>query len=636
MPGYTFGPFFLDTESRVLERNGDPLPLSGKTLDALTLLVQNRGRALTKDELMSCLWPGTAVEEANLTQTIFTLRKLLGDSPRDHRYIATLPGRGYQFVAVVSAPQKVVDAAPATPLASGASRPAWGRLHIRNSRSFWIAALLLIAISGMAAWWVIAARNIRDLESAMHVVPFTNLLGYANSPQFSPDGNAIAFSWAPEDHSTSSIYVKMVGSNTELQLTAPPGWDTVPAWAPDGRQIAFCRDLNGNSKYYTVSALGGPPREVFHSEFSGCKRFAWLADGKHLAVRQESSPLAPGTTPWQQGNHAGRIVSVDLASGAINPLTSPPLNQMGDFGPAVSPDGHTIAFIRQVGTNVADIFWVAASGGEARRLTNCRCEIAGVAWTPDSRQLVFAMARNSEVRLLRIGIGNHKTESILSSTDFISLPTVARRGNRLAYVAQNGRVDLRRMKLRETDPSKAHPDEPLVATTRYHGNPMYSPDGHKLAFHSNRSGSTEIWVSDADGSHLAQLTNCGGTDNGTPRWSPDGSLIAFDSRSTGNAEIFVVSSQGSALRQITNHPAEDVVPTWSHDGKWIYFASNRDGDFQIWETPAGPGEGSARTAHSGNKGGRVRRAGIFRWEVSLLRERAREARPLAQRACGRL
>jgi Tol biopolymer transport system component len=114
---------------------------------------------------------------------------------------------------------------------------------------------------------------------------------------------------------------------------------------------------------------------------------AWLADGKHLVVRQESSPLTPGTTPWQQGNHAGRLVSVDLASGAINPLTWPPSDQMGDFAPSVSPDGHTIAFIRFAGSNLADIFLVPASGGEARRLTNYRSEIAGIAWTRTAANL---------------------------------------------------------------------------------------------------------------------------------------------------------------------------------------------------------------------------------------------------------
>jgi len=101
MPRYSFGPFELDPEARLLCREGEPIPLAGKTLDTLLVLVENRGRLVDKDELLSRVWVGTVVEEANLTQTIFTVRKVLGDSPKDHRYIATVPGRGYQFVAPV-------------------------------------------------------------------------------------------------------------------------------------------------------------------------------------------------------------------------------------------------------------------------------------------------------------------------------------------------------------------------------------------------------------------------------------------------------------------------------------------------------------------------------------------------------
>jgi Tol biopolymer transport system component len=119
---------------------------------------------------------------------------------------------------------------------------------------------------------------------------------------------------------------------------------------------------------------------------------------------------------------------------------------------------------------------------------------------------------------------------------------------------------------------------------------VYSPDGSKIAFASNRAGPLEIWVAGADGSSPVQLTNCGGPNNGTPRWSPDGSAIAFDSRIHGNAEILVVSVEGHTIRQITHHPAEDVVPSWSRDGRWIYFASNRNGDLQIYKVSSVTGE----------------------------------------------
>ena len=90
MPTYTFGPFLLDSETRKLLRDGEPIALTGKTFDTLLLLVQNRGRLVNKDELLSGVWRSTTVEEANLTQTIFSVRKILGDRPKDHRFIATV------------------------------------------------------------------------------------------------------------------------------------------------------------------------------------------------------------------------------------------------------------------------------------------------------------------------------------------------------------------------------------------------------------------------------------------------------------------------------------------------------------------------------------------------------------------
>src|SRR6185437_3475581 len=102
MPRYTFGPFELDLEARLLRRDGEPVPIAGKTLDTLILLVESHGWLVDKEELLSRVWVGCVVEEANLTQAIFTIRKVLGDSPKDHRYIATVAGRGYQFVAPVT------------------------------------------------------------------------------------------------------------------------------------------------------------------------------------------------------------------------------------------------------------------------------------------------------------------------------------------------------------------------------------------------------------------------------------------------------------------------------------------------------------------------------------------------------
>ena len=98
---YEFGPFRIDAEKRVLLRDGVPVSLAPRALDMLLVLVQHRGQALEKDQLMNLLWPESDVEEANLPQNVSALRKALGETPNDRRYIITIPGRGYRFAAEV-------------------------------------------------------------------------------------------------------------------------------------------------------------------------------------------------------------------------------------------------------------------------------------------------------------------------------------------------------------------------------------------------------------------------------------------------------------------------------------------------------------------------------------------------------
>ena len=123
---YEFGPFRLDAVNRLLLRGGDAVPLKQKAVDTLLVLVERRGEVVKKEELMKRLWPDTFVEEANLTQNIYTLRKALGEG----EYILTIPRRGYRFAADV----RVVNERTRRPLSS-----------------FVLLALLLLATGGRPA-----------------------------------------------------------------------------------------------------------------------------------------------------------------------------------------------------------------------------------------------------------------------------------------------------------------------------------------------------------------------------------------------------------------------------------------------------------------------------------------------------
>src|SRR5271165_1691378 len=98
---YEFGPFQVDPEKETLVRDGEPVPLTPKTFQILLVLVRHGQAVVTKDDLMKMVWPDTFVEEANLSRNIFMLRKALGETAQDHRYIVTVPGRGYRLAETV-------------------------------------------------------------------------------------------------------------------------------------------------------------------------------------------------------------------------------------------------------------------------------------------------------------------------------------------------------------------------------------------------------------------------------------------------------------------------------------------------------------------------------------------------------
>ena len=109
----------------------------------------------------------------------------------------------------------------------------------------------------------------------------------------------------------------------------------------------------------------------------------------------------------------------------------------------------------------------------------------------------------------------------------------------------------------------------------------WSPDGTRIAFIANRVGDRRIFVMNADGTGLVRLTDHR-VGNGAPAWSPDGRRIAFTVQRFGNDEIFVINADGTELVNLTHHPADDAAPAWSPDGHRIAFTSNRSGNNEIY------------------------------------------------------
>lgn len=188
---YEFGEFRLDAARRLVTRLEQPLRLNSKAFETLLVLVRNHRRVVSKDELMQILWPDTFVEEVNLAQNISAIRKALGETPGENRYIATLPGKGYQFVCELREPGPAGEEVADEPVASEAERAeptiterstTTSTAVSSNSAGQWIpwAAIAVVLILGVVGGWWFQHRHAADAATptvhSVAVLPFQPLV----------------------------------------------------------------------------------------------------------------------------------------------------------------------------------------------------------------------------------------------------------------------------------------------------------------------------------------------------------------------------------------------------------------------------------------------------------------------------
>jgi Tol biopolymer transport system component/DNA-binding winged helix-turn-helix (wHTH) protein len=587
---YEFGPFRLEPSERKLQRGNEIVALTPKAFDTLLLLVRNSGHLMEKDELLRMLWPDSFVEEGSLSNSIFMLRKALGEDPA---FIETVPRRGYRFVGAVRQLPSAARTPPEKPsqasspgLASLPAKARWpwrsrarqGLVSIRNV----LAAGLVVCAIAMS--FLFYRQSIRP-KAVQRITPIVTTVGAKWTPALSPDGQHLAFVWNGGSGSIFNLYVQLVGTEKSIRLTNEPSHDFNPEWSPDGRYIAFCRVLKGATGIYIIPALGGAERRVRNTLWDeesnesiwAPGHLSWSPNGKLVAFSDRASR-----------SEVPSIFLLALDSLDVRRLTSPQRSK-GDFNPEFSPDGQTLAFTR-VSQGSQSIYVIPVSGGQERRLTSDNKWKMGIAWTPDSRDLIFANVDG----FWKISGSGGEAEQLQFGQDGTQ-PSI--RGNRLVYVKRTVNTNIWRRSLSSL--VSAGPPDRVISSTRLESGPQFSPDGSKIAFQSTRSGGFEIWVCQGDGSSPMQLTHFYTVLTGTPRWSPDGRQIVFDSRPAGNADIFVIDFQDGPLRKLTSEPWNEEVPSWSRDGRWIYYASDRTGGWEVWKMPSTGGSAVQVTHHGG-------------------------------------
>ncbi len=607
-----FEGFEADLRTEELSRAGRKLRLPHQSFRVLAMLLEKAGQLVTREELRARLWPaGTLVEyDQGLNAAVNRLREALGDSAEAPRFIETLPKRGYRFIAVIEPPALP---SPVTPHRSGQLRggeaarapevnisgsdgpvaslsgsagitdkpPVSDALRPRRKVLFAAAAgltaiLIAVTISKMTD------RSLTRSPFGRQVVPFASLPGKEFAPTFSPDGSQIAFAWNEGAGAGRQfdLYVKALGSERLLRLTHDPSRWISPAWSPDGSAIAFVRQTEERAGIFVIPALGGSERSIVSDGLTvgGIIQISWSPDGRRLAYSAYGAAGVP------------HVYIVSLQTLTAAPL-SPAPECLVAAEPAFSPDGKQLALACISSSAVYTIYVVALPGGPVRPLASMLGDPQGLTWAADGSRLIFSNDRGNGGELWQLTLDG-RLEQLPFGEDG-SAPVVAARGRRMAYVRGRKTVDTWR-----ADLTAAHPEESavkLIYSTRTEVVPRYSHDGTRIAFQSNRSGSVEIWMTDAQGADPDRLTSFNGPFTSAPSWCSDGRRIAFDSRVSGISAIYIEDINERVPRKLATSQGNLSRPAWSNDCRWL-FASNGHG--VLYRVPSSGGQAERFTDHT--------------------------------------
>jgi len=613
-----FGAFEVNLRSGELRKRGIRVKVHDQPFQVLSMLIARPGELVTREEIQRALWPsGTFVDfENGLNSAVNRLRDVLGDSADEPKFIETVPRRGYRFIAPIEQVHEVlsvsaieidqtsmpgrVDEIEST---SELSLPSKG--HAKQTeptgRRRWNLALVLTA--GSVAIFVLGtmvAVRLRPssplaagpIERKLSPVP---IVTYGDGgqwlPAFSPDGTRVAYSWAAGDELDFSWYleVKTLGSDTRLRLTqraaaSPPG----PAWSPDGKEIAFARTSALEERgIFIVSAMGGSERKLRSLAPWGValqRTVSWSPDSHWIAFSDAAGIADP--KHLEAGPNALYLVSPETSE--TKQLTMPLTGELGDAAPAFSPDGKTIAFVHTTADSRDEIWTIPVQGGPGHRLVTTGLYTNGLTWTADGESIVFDRSFTGGFSLWRVASTGGEAYRLDLPTDRTNIlqPTVWH--DRLAYETHENTGTVGRVSLNKSFTEL--PQTP-IASTRYDHAGRYSPKGDSIAFLSNRSGSDELWMAEADGDNPRQVTHLGVNSLSDLAWSPDGRVIAV---CTPPGKVYVVSVETSQPRlafdgQInSSEPYPDTL-AFSRDGRFLYVMGRPGNRYELLRVPADGG-----------------------------------------------
>jgi DNA-binding winged helix-turn-helix (wHTH) protein/Tol biopolymer transport system component len=596
---HDFGLFRLDSAERLLLRAGQPVSLTPKAFDLLVYLVDHAGRLVTKQALMSAMWPNSFVEEANLTFTVSALRKALGDGQDGEQFIQTVPTRGYRFVAPVTHHE-------IGPALSTSETPA------RSFKPLVRQVATIALVVAVVAMLPVVVRHLREKTDVAALARFTipapestPAISQLPMATISPDGRRVALIAA----TGSRIWLRNIDGLAALPIAGTDGTRSL-CWAPDSQQLAFTT----TSELKTLKVSDGTIQRLCDS----CQPtggVTWSNSGMIVFTTLEGLASIPAA-----GGRTQPVTTLDRSRGEISHLY-----------PHFLPDGVRFLYVRRNKDDTRSGLYLGQIDSEESRLL-LGGDLPAIYAAPgyllflrggtlmvqrfDSSRLTLSGEASS---LLPAALGNPlvgQPTFSASETGVLTHTIVERAVTQFQWVGRGGALqqlvgepgryytfdltaDASRLVFARIDEAGDASlwsfdlarglTTPLTFGTSFLADPRWMADGQEIMATRWRPLPQSVIKISRDG--LESTLSISGDGNMVEDVSRDGQYLLYRQRAQ---QLLAISlNEGSKPFLVHKAPAGGINQSqFSPDSQWIAYHSNESGRFEVYVTPFPPGERS--------------------------------------------
>jgi Tol biopolymer transport system component/DNA-binding winged helix-turn-helix (wHTH) protein len=584
-----FGPFSLERSPLRLRRDFEIISLTTRQLETLELIVSARGRIVPKEKFFEVVWKDAIVEDGNLTQTIFLLRKALGRLPDGGEFIETVSRQGYRLAPTALVPNSVgytsseATNTEATSIeADQLSKPAVneGREDVRSPFATILKQVRPGAYSDVK---VLLTRERLLLTLIIGLLVCLGLAGWNLGHVSIPHPTILRSVGVTNDGMQKSIHLPLLLNGDYLYVNETiDNLNYLALYNTDGERIMrIPSPVTGGRG---LSIVHEPYRLLFGVPWDSASPFTVLSasggashldglSGRTIAVSPDENTLAV--------IKGRQLLLADQAGGNVRTLATLPNVA---YWPEWSPDGKHIRLTTWAGDyrqslldiNVADGSLTPLLAGSPHEHTVC-CG----SWSSDGKYFVYVVDEGyrsslwirDERRNIKFLLKETEQELVSGPVDFWNAPIISHDNKRLYAIGHEARGELIRLPRGEGSYVQPLPEDLSADTV------TFSRDGHWIAYTLFPGGS--LWRSRPDGSEKLQLSRPGRMTR-APQWSPDSANLVYQCAIPGEAwQICEVSVDGLSVSNLTNAAQVSGVATFSAKGDKVAYGQDVDRGFQL-------------------------------------------------------